>query len=99
MLRLPPRQRTRWKAAKDVTRAHFKGLSLHVIFMLIRMLYNLKREDHGAILARLPEIADKGALKPFVDEVAFGLEDGGAAYDRLAIGKVVIDVQGSGLLQ
>ncbi|MBS8259325.1 quinone oxidoreductase [Roseibium polysiphoniae] len=80
----------------DLTPAHFKGLSLHVIFMLIPMLYDHKREDHGAILARLAEIADKGALKPIVDEVAFGLEDVGAAYERLlsgkAIGKVVIEV-------
>ncbi len=48
----------------DLTPAHFKGLSLHVIFMLIPMLHNHKREDHGAILAKLAEIADAGSLKP-----------------------------------
>ena len=35
----------------DLTPAHFKGLSLHVVFMLIPMLYDHKREEHGAILA------------------------------------------------
>ncbi|MEO1545071.1 MAG: zinc-binding dehydrogenase, partial [Pseudomonadota bacterium] len=35
----------------DLTPAHFKGLSLHVVFMLIPMLHDHKREAHGAILA------------------------------------------------
>ncbi len=39
--------------ALDLTLAHFKGLSLHVVFMLIPMLYNQGREEHGAILAKL----------------------------------------------
>lgn len=80
----------------DLTPAHFKGLSLHVVFMLIPMLYNYKREEHGAILAKLAEIVDDGALKPLLDEKHFGLSDVGHAYDRLssgqAIGKVVVDI-------
>jgi alcohol dehydrogenase len=46
----------------DLTPAHFKGLSVHVVFMLIPMLYDHKREGHGAILTKLAEIADAGAL-------------------------------------
>ncbi len=80
----------------DLSPAHFKGLSLHIVFMLLPMLYDQKREVHGEILAKLAEIADAGALKPLLDEQIFVLEDVGAAYDRLAsgqaIGKVVIDV-------
>ncbi len=80
----------------DLTPMHFKGLTLHVVFMLIPMLYNHKREQHGAILAKLAEIADTGALKPLLDETAFSLEEVGKAHDRLtggqAIGKVVIDI-------
>jgi len=79
----------------DLTPAHFKGLSLHVVFMLIPMLYDHKREEHGAILANLAEIVDAGALKPLLDETPFGLEEVGNAHDRLtsgrAIGKVVIE--------
>lgn len=41
----------------DLTPAHFKGLSLHVVFMLIPMLHNHKREQHGEILTKLAEIA------------------------------------------
>jgi len=80
----------------DLTPAHFKGLSLHVVFMLIPMLYDHKREEHGAILTRLAEVADAGALKPLLDETQFGLKEVGKAYDRLtsgqAIGKVVVEI-------
>ena len=80
----------------DLTPAHFKGLSLHVVFMLIPMLYDHKREEHGAILAKLAEIVDAGALKPLLDETPFGLEEIGKAHDRLtsgqAIGKVVVEI-------
>ncbi len=80
----------------DLTPAHFKGLSLHVVFMLIPMLYDFKREQHGAILSKLGEIVDAGALKPLLDEKPFSLPEVGQAYDRLtsgqAIGKVVVEL-------
>lgn len=78
----------------DLSPAHFKGLSIHVIFMLIPMLHDHQREEHGRILAKLAEIVDAGALKPVLDEQEFSLDQVGAAYDRLtsgqAIGKVVV---------
>jgi len=81
----------------DLTSAHFKGLSLHVVFMLIPMLHDQKREEHGAILQELAEIAEAGSLKPWLDEAQFDFEDVDKAYDRLtsgkAIGKVVVGVQ------
>ena len=82
--------------ALDLTPVHFKGLSLHVVFMLIPMLYDYKREVHGAILAKLAQIAGAGALKPLLDKRPFGLEEVGKAHDRLtsgqAIGKVVVEM-------
>ncbi|KFX69715.1 quinone oxidoreductase [Pseudomonas taeanensis MS-3] len=80
----------------DLTPAHFKGLSVHVVFMLIPMLHNHKREEHGAILTKLAEIADAGALKPLLDDTQFALEDIGQAHARLgsgqAMGKVVVEL-------
>ena len=80
----------------DLTPVHFKGLSLHVVFMLIPMLYDHKREEHGAILAKLAQIVDAGALKSLLDETRFSLEEVGKAHDRLtsgqAIGKVVVEI-------
>jgi alcohol dehydrogenase len=80
----------------DLTPAHFKGLSIHVVFMLIPMLHHYKREEHGRILADLARIVDSGALKPLLDENHYGLTEVGNAYDRLtsgqAIGKVVVEL-------
>ncbi|MEL4897505.1 zinc-dependent alcohol dehydrogenase family protein [Crocosphaera sp. Alani8] len=79
----------------DLTLAHFKGLSLHVVFMLIPMLHNFKREQHGEILRSLTQIVDSGGLRPVLDEQQYSLEQAEQAYARLesrqAIGKVVIE--------
>ncbi|WP_299685501.1 zinc-dependent alcohol dehydrogenase family protein [uncultured Dokdonia sp.] len=78
----------------DLSTMHFKGLSLHVVFMLIPMLHDFKREQHGKILSNITKIVEAGNLKPLLDEQQFSLENVGAAYARLeskkAIGKVVI---------
>lgn len=80
----------------DLSTAHFKGLSLHVVFMLIPMIHNYKREDHAKILRRLADIVDAGGLRPVLDEQKFPLEEIGKAHDRLssgqAMGKVVVEV-------
>ncbi|GAA0415823.1 zinc-dependent alcohol dehydrogenase family protein [Cocleimonas flava] len=80
----------------DLNPMHFKGLSLHVVFMLIPMLYDHKRELHGEILTKLAEIVDAGKLTPIVDEQQFTMEQVGNAYARLAsgkaIGKVVVEI-------
>ena len=80
----------------DLSVAHFKGLPLHVVFMLIPMLNNYKRENHAQILNTLTKIAESGALRPVLDEQTFSLEEAGKAHDRLSsgqgMGKVVVDV-------
>jgi len=80
----------------DLSPAHFKGLSLHIIFMLLPMLSGQGRAKHGEILTKLAEIVDAGAMKPLLDETTFDLDHVGDAYDRLtsgkAIGKVVVEV-------
>ncbi|MEZ9863360.1 zinc-binding dehydrogenase [Vibrio breoganii] len=80
----------------DLSTAHFKGLSLHVVFMLIPMIHNFKREEHGQILAELAKIAEAGALVPVVDPKTFDLSQAGDAHAHLAsgqaIGKVVVNV-------
>ena len=80
----------------DLSIAHFKGLSLHVVFMLIPMLHDYKREEHGNILTELAKIVDAGKLTPILDEKNFGLEEIGKAHDHLtsgqAMGKVVVTI-------
>ncbi len=80
----------------DLTQAHFKGLSVHVVFMLIPMIHDRQRETHGEILTILAEMADAGALKPVLDDQHFTLDNVNDAHARLcsgaAIGKVVVTV-------
>lgn len=79
----------------DLTPAHFKGLSLHVVFMLIPMMHNVGRKIHGDLLADLSTIIDGGHLTPLLDERRFSMGDVEAAYAHLssgkATGKVVIE--------
>lgn len=76
---------------------HFKGLSLHVVFMLIPMLHDVRRETHGEILRTLAQMVDAGALKPLIDPHRFPLEAVNAAHAHLAsgsaMGKIVIEVR------
>jgi len=80
----------------DLSLAHFKGLSLHVVFMLIPMIHNYKREEHAKILRKLADIVDAGDLQPVLDDQRFSLEEVGKAHDRLsggqALGKIVVEV-------
>lgn len=78
----------------DLTTAHFKGLSLHVVFMLIPMLHNHGRQAHAEILRNLARIVEGGGIEPVLDETRYSLEEVGQAYARLesgeAMGKVVV---------
>jgi NADPH2:quinone reductase len=80
----------------DLTVAHFKGLSLHVVFMLIPMIHNQGREQHGHILSELTKISEAGDLRPVLDESRFSLPEIGEAHSRLAsgqaTGKVVVEI-------
>ncbi|WP_166369439.1 zinc-dependent alcohol dehydrogenase family protein [Psychromonas sp. SA13A] len=80
----------------DLITAHMKGLSLHVVFMLIPMLHNTKREQHAAILRHLTDIVEDGGLTPVLDENSYDLTQVGEAYARLSsgqgMGKVVVEI-------
>ncbi len=79
----------------DLTMALFRGLSLHVVFMLIPMLQNFKREQHAEILKTLAEIVEAGGLKPLLVDNTCTLDQVGEAHARLqsgqTIGKVVVE--------
>ncbi|WP_444925126.1 zinc-dependent alcohol dehydrogenase family protein [Microbulbifer sp. DLAB2-AF] len=80
----------------DLTTAHLKGLSLHVVFMLIPMIHNQGRKAHGTILKALKSIVEKGDVKPVLDESSFDFKEIGKAHARLssgkAMGKVVVTI-------
>ena len=80
----------------DLSAAFAKGLSLHIVFMLIPMLHDLERARHGEILRELARLADDGRITPLLDAERFDLAELPAAHRRLesgaAVGKVVVDI-------
>jgi len=80
----------------DLTPMHIKGLTLHVVFMLIPMLHDVDRAEHGRILREAAALADAGGLRPHLDPKRFDFASVADAHRHLegghAVGKVVIDV-------
>ena len=84
------------RSTHDLSPLHAKALSLHVVFMLIPLLENLGREDHGRIMREIAALAENGKVRPLVDPARFGLEQLPDAFRHLesgqALGKVVVDL-------
>jgi NADPH2:quinone reductase len=87
---------TNGRTTLDLSEAHSKGLSFHVIFMMLPLLENRGRERHGRILRDIATLVDGGKLRPLLDAGQFALETAPDAHRRLqsgkAKGKVVIDL-------
>lgn len=80
-------------AEHDLTPMHLKGLSLHVVFMLIPLLTGEGRAHHGDILTEAARLADAGQLTPLID-TRFTYDQAAEAHRRAEsgqqIGKVVL---------
>lgn len=78
----------------DLAPVHLRGLSLHVIFMLIPLIHGVNRSVHSSILREAARFVDEGKLKPLVDPHEFRISDVAEAHQLLesggAIGKVVL---------
>ena len=81
-------------SSQDLTLLHAKGLTLHLVYMLIPMLSNLNRSYYGNILTKLADLVDRGQVRPLIDSHSFTFDDVAAAHAHLesgaAIGKVVL---------
>ncbi|MGK7951369.1 MAG: zinc-dependent alcohol dehydrogenase family protein [Xenococcaceae cyanobacterium] len=79
---------------QDLTLLHAKGLTLHLVYMLIPMLHQINRSYHGKILAKFADLVDKGRVHPLIDARSFTFNDIAAAHTYAesgkAIGKVVL---------
>lgn len=82
------------REAHDLAPLHTKGLTLHVVAMLLPLLESRDRAHHGEILTRLARMVDAGRVRPLLDESRFGLFEAADAHRRLgsgeAIGKVTL---------
>lgn len=79
---------------QDLTLLHAKGLTLHLVFMLIPLLFGVGRAHHGKILSQLTELVDAGKVRPLMDAQTFDMTEIALAHQHAesgrAIGKVVL---------
>ena len=71
----------------DLSLMHQRGLTLHVVFMLLPMLIDEGRAHHAQILQQIATWVDEGQLTPLVDPERFTLEDINRAHEYFAAGK------------
>ncbi len=78
----------------DLGPLYSKGLSLHLVSMLIPMLHDVGRAHHGEILRAGATLVDEGALTPLVDDRRFTFDEIGDAHAyaeaKQQIGKVAV---------
>jgi len=71
----------------DMSIAHLRGLSLHVIFMLIPLLHNINRSHHGRVLSEAAKLVDEGKLRPLIDPHRFTFNEVSDAHRLMESGK------------
>eukprot|EP00752_Nemacystus_decipiens_P013780 g12233.t1 len=68
---------------------HVRGASLHLVFMLIPILHDLRRERHGAILSTAATMVNQGVFKPLIDTKRFTFDQIAEAHAYAESGKQV----------
>lgn len=83
------------RSSHDLSPLHSKGVSAHVVLMLLPMLLGRGMARHGDILRRAADMVERGRLRPLIDERRFAFEQVGEAHALLesgkAIGKIVLE--------
>ena len=79
----------------DLTPMHMKGLSLHLVFMLLPMLTGKGRTHHSFVLNKVAKWVDEGSVKPLIHKVKFGFDQANEAHALFAtnkhIGKIILE--------
>ena len=74
---------------------HMKGLSLHLVFMLLPMLTGKGRAHHNFILESIAKLIDEGLIEPLIHEEKFRFDQANEAHALFAtnkhIGKIVLE--------
>lgn len=80
-------------SAQDLVGMHIRGLSLHLVYMLLPMLSGINRAYHGDILTKLASLIDSQQIRPLIAQV-FAISDIAQAHryaeSGQAVGKVVV---------
>lgn len=79
----------------DLSPMHLKGLSLHLIFMLLPMITGEGRGRHAEILQEVAKLVDGGKLTPLLDSHQFTFAQAKEAHDLFKsgrhVGKIVLE--------
>ncbi|WP_085991289.1 zinc-dependent alcohol dehydrogenase family protein [Oceanobacillus senegalensis] len=82
------------RSTHDLSVLHSKSLSLHITFMLLKIINKEQRKDHGKILREVTRLVEEGKIQPLVDENIFTFDQVTEAHTLLesnkAIGKIVL---------
>ncbi len=82
------------RSTHDLSPLHSKALSLHITFMLLKVMNKNQRQDHGKILREVTNLVEEGKLHPLIDEKTFTFDQVSEAHTLLesnkAIGKVIL---------
>ena len=80
---------------QDLTQLHAKGLTLHLVYMLLPMLSGINRSSYGDILKKVAQLVDEKQIQPLIDAHSFSFADVAAAHayaeSGKAVGKVVLE--------
>lgn len=79
----------------DLSPMHMKGLSLHLVFMLLPMLTGTGRAHHKFILEEVAKWVDEGRVRPLIHEERFTFDQANEAHALFAsnkhVGKIVLE--------
>jgi NADPH2:quinone reductase len=82
------------RSTHDLSPVHSKGLSLHVTFMLLKILNKDMHKQYGEILKKVAKVVEEGNLRPLVDPNMFTFDEVSKAHEYMesgkAIGKIVL---------
>jgi len=82
------------RSTHDLSPLHSKGLTLHVVFMLLKIIDQKQRHLHGEILQKIRQLVEEGHIRPLIDQKSFTFDQVNEAHAYLetnkAIGKIVL---------
>jgi NADPH:quinone reductase len=82
------------RSKHDLTPLHSKGLSFHVVFMLLHMIHEEERKQNKDRLNKITSVITEGKLHPIIDHKRFTFDEVSQAHqyleDNKAVGKIVL---------
>ncbi|QCJ41111.1 quinone oxidoreductase [Bacillus sp. S3] len=82
------------RSTHDLSPLHAKALTLHITFMILKIMNKEKRQEYGNILREVTKLVEEGKLQPLVDGRVFSFNQVNEAHTLLeshqAIGKIVL---------